>query len=307
LLILLVWPVESLGEILSMGEEAATAAQRIYEVFDTPATIADKPDAIEAKDVGAAHVRFENVGFTFPGSDKPVLRGLDLDIHPRETLALVGATGSGKTTVATLLARLHVVTGGRVTLDGHDVRDLTLRSLRGQVGFAFEEPTLFSASVRENLLIGHPDATEADIEAALAVAQASFAFDLPWGLETRIGEQGLSLSGGQRQRLALARAIVGRPRVLVLDDPLSALDVHTEARVEDALRPILADRTALVVVHRPSTIALADRAALIHGGRIVATGSHHELLGSEPRYAAILSQAAEEMGESNDRPGDLVA
>jgi ATP-binding cassette subfamily B protein len=215
-------------------------------------------------------------------------------------------TGAGKTTVATLLARLHDATSGKVTLDGHDVRDLTLRSLRAQVGFAFEEPTLFSASVRENLLIGHPDATEAEIEAALEVAQASFAFDLPWGLDTRIGEQGLSLSGGQRQRLALARAIVGRPRVLVLDDPLSALDVHTEARVEDALRPILADRTALVVVHRPSTIALADRAALIDGGRIVATGSHHDLLGSEPRYAAILSQAAENIDES-DRPDDRVA
>ena len=145
-------------------------------------------------------------------------------------------------------------------------------------------------------MIGHPDATEADIEAALEVAQAAFAYDLPWGLDTRIGEQGLSLSGGQRQRLALARAIVGRPRVLVLDDPLSALDVHTEARVEEALRPILADRTALVVVHRPSTIALADRAALIDGGRIVATGSHRDLLASEPRYAAILSQAAEELG-----------
>jgi ATP-binding cassette subfamily B protein len=219
----------------------------------------------------------------------------------------VGATGAGKTTVATLLARLHDATAGRVTLDGHDVRDLTLRSLRGQVGFAFEEPTLFSASVRENLLIGHPDATEAEIEAALAVSQAAFAYDLPWGLDTRIGEQGLSLSGGQRQRLALARAIVGGPRVLVLDDPLSALDVHTEARVEEALRPILADRTALVVVHRPSTIALADRAALIEGGRIVATGSHHDLLASEPRYAAILSQAAEDIREADRASDDRVA
>src|SRR5262249_47795371 len=231
-----------------------------------------------------------------------VLRGVDLEINPGETLALVGATGAGKTTVASLLVRLQDVTSGRVALDDHDVRDLTLRSLRAQIGFAFEEPTLFSASVRENLLIGHPDATEADIEAALAIAQATFAYDLPWGLDTRIGEQGLSLSGGQRQRIALARAIVGRPRVLVLDDPLSALDVHTEARVEQALRPILAECTALVVVHRPSTVALADRAAFIHDGRVIATGSHQELLAREPMYAAILSQAADEPEpESDDR------
>jgi len=276
-------------------------------VFDTEPLIADRPHATTLPPVRGA-VRFEDVRFAYTGSDKTVLRGLDLAIDPGETLALVGATGAGKTTVASLLVRLQDATGGRITLDGYDVRDVTLRSLRAQVGFAFEEPTLFSASVRENLLIGHPDATEADIEGALAVAQASFAYDLPWGLETRIGEQGLSLSGGQRQRLALARAIVGRPRVLVLDDPLSALDVHTEARVEQALRPILADRTALVVVHRPSTIALADRAALIADGRIVATGSHRELLVSEPRYAAILSQAAEELGEPDDEaPSGRVA
>jgi ATP-binding cassette subfamily B protein len=302
-LLILVFPIEELAWILAMAEEAETAAGRVWEVFDTEPFIADRPNAATlVRAVG--EVRFDDVHFAYPGSERAVLRGLDLAIHPGETLALVGATGSGKTTVATLLVRLHDATGGKVTLDGHDVRDLTLRSLRAQVGFAFEEPTLFSASVRENLLIGHPDATEAEIEAALAVAQASFAFDLPWGLDTRIGEQGLSLSGGQRQRLALARAIVGRPRVLVLDDPLSALDVHTEARVEDALRPILADRTALVVVHRPSTIALADRAALIDGGRIVATGSHHDLLGSEPRYAAILSQAAEHIGEADERPDE---
>jgi len=310
-LLILVFPIEELAWILAMAEEAETAASRVWEVFDTEPLIADRPNA-KTLPSARGEVRFEDVHFNYPGSDRTVLRGLDLEIHPGETLALVGATGAGKTTVASLLVRLQDTTSGRITLDDHDIRDLTLHSLRAQVGFAFEEPTLFSASVRENLLIGHPDATETDIEAALAVAQATFAYDLPWGLDTRIGEQGLSLSGGQRQRLALARAIVGRPRVLVLDDPLSALDVHTEARVEEALRPILADRTALVVVHRPSTISLADRAALIDDGRIVATGSHRDLLASEPRYAAILSQAAEEFVDEDEaveqaEPDDRVA
>jgi ATP-binding cassette subfamily B protein len=308
-LLILVFPIEELAWILAMAEEAETAAGRVWEVFDTAPVIADRAHAASLARA-SGEVRFHDVHFAYPGNTKTVLRGFDLEIHPGETLALVGATGSGKTTVAALLARLYDVTNGRVTLDGRDVRDLTLSSLRAQIGFAFEEPTLFSASVRENLLIGYPDATEADIETALDVAQAGFAHDLPWGLDTRIGEQGLSLSGGQRQRLALARAIVGRPRVLVLDDPLSALDVHTEALVEAALRPILAECTALVVVHRPSTIALADRAALIDRGGIVATGSHHDLL-SEPRYAAILSQAAENIeapeNRSGDRPGHRVA
>jgi ATP-binding cassette subfamily B protein len=298
-LLILVFPIEELAWILAMAEEAESAAGRVWEVFDTDPFIKDREGA-RPLTKARGDIRFEDVHFTYPASDKHVLNGVNLEIHPGETLALVGATGAGKSTVATLLARLHDPTGGRITIDGHDLRDVTLRSLRGHIGFAFEDATLFSASVRENLLIGHPDATEADIEHALEVAQATFAHDLPWGLDTRIGEQGLSLSGGQRQRIGLARAIIGRPRLLVLDDPLSALDVHTEAHVEAALRPILKQSTALVVVHRPSTVALADRSALIEGGRIVATGSHRELLVREPRYAAILSQAAEEFGEPDD-------
>jgi ATP-binding cassette subfamily B protein len=292
-LLTLVWPLEALGWILAMAEEAETAAGRLWEVIDTEPVIDDRPGAIE---LGRARgeLRFEGVAFQYPDSDRTPLRGLDLTVSPGETVALVGATGSGKTTLATLLTRLYDPTAGRITLDGHDLRDISVRSLRAQIGFAFEEPSLFSASVRENLLMGKPDASDDELAEALEIAQAQFAFDLPWGLDTRIGEQGLSLSGGQRQRLALARAIVGRPRILVLDDPLSALDVHTEARVEAALRPILAECTALIVVHRPSTVALADRAALLEDGRVVATGLHHDLLASEPRYRAILGQVADE-------------
>jgi len=294
--LILVFPLEALGWILAMAQEAMTAADRVYEVLDTEPAVADRPGAVDLDRPGRAvrgHLRFEGVSFAY-GSGAQVLHDVDLEIEPGETLALVGPTGSGKTTLATLLPRLHDVTEGRVSIDGHDVRDLTLSSLRRHIGFAFEDATLFSASVRENLRIGHPDATEDDIEEALDIARAGFAHDLPWGLDTRIGEQGMSLSGGQRQRLALARAVIARPRILVLDDPLSALDVHTEAEVESRLRPLLADRTALVVVHRPSTVALADRAALLIEGRVVATGTHTDLLDREPRYREILAQAADE-------------
>jgi ATP-binding cassette subfamily B protein len=208
-------------------------------------------------------------------------------------VALVGATGSGKTTLTALVARLYDVTAGRITLDGTDVRDLPLAQLRSVVATAFEDATLFSMSVRENLTLGRPDASDADVEEALRVAQAEFVLDLPWGLATRIGEQGMSLSGGQRQRLALARAVLGRPSVLVLDDPLSALDVHTEALVERALREVLHETTALVVAHRPSTVLLADRVALLEDGRIAAIGTHSELLAEVPAYRDLLAQDSE--------------
>jgi ATP-binding cassette subfamily B protein len=299
LFLMLVWPVESLGEILAMAQEASTAIERIWEVFDTEPEIVDAPHAVVLASV-EGRLDFEGVGFTYPGAATPTLAGVDLRIEPGETVALVGATASGKSTLISLVPRLHDVTGGRITLDGVDVRDLTLDSLRSHIGVAFEDPTLFSASVRENLLIGCPTAGDRDIAVALETAQAQFAYELPWGLDTRVGEQGLSLSGGQRQRLALARAILGRPRVLVLDDPLSALDVHTEALVEEALARILAGTTALVVVHRPSTLALADRVAFLADGRVAATGSHHDLLETVPAYRAVLAQEADDAGTYAD-------
>jgi ATP-binding cassette subfamily B protein len=208
-------------------------------------------------------------------------------------MALVGAVGSGKTTMTSLVPRLYDVTGGHVVVCGVDVRDLPLDQLRHAVTTAFEEATLFSASVHENLTLGRPGITEDDVREAISVAQAEFTYGLPFGLDTRIGEQGLSLSGGQRQRLALARAALGRPRVLVLDDPLSALDVHTEAQVEQALRRVLGNTTALVVAHRPSTVLLADRVALLDEGRIAAVGTHTDLLATVPAYRNLLAQSSE--------------
>ncbi|WP_238010198.1 ABC transporter ATP-binding protein [Dactylosporangium sp. AC04546] len=283
---MLVWPIDLLGWIIANAQEAMSASVRIYEVFDTPPSITDRPGAVEVSTV-EGRLRFEGVAFGYePG--RPVLHRIDLDVAPGETVAIVGLTGSGKTTLVSLVPRLYDVDAGRITIDGHDVRDLKLDSLRRIVGTAFEDPTLFSMSVRENLTLGRVDATEDEIAEALEIAQAQFAYELPWGLDTRVGEQGLSLSGGQRQRLALARAVVGRPRVLVLDDPLSALDVHTEALVESALSTVLAGTTALLVVHRPSTVALADRVALLEDGRLTAIGTHSELMAHHAGYRDVL-------------------
>ncbi|WP_249138478.1 ABC transporter ATP-binding protein [Phycicoccus avicenniae] len=295
LMLSLVWPVSSLGVILAMAQEAMTSSARILEIFDTEPTVVGG-DRVIAHPRGA--VRFEGVSFAFPDApDEPVLRGLDLTLEPGETVALVGATGSGKTALTALLPRLWDVSGGRVTIDGVDVRDLPLEHLRSLVATAFEEPTLFSMSARENLTLGRADASDVEIEEALDVAQAHFVHDLPFGLDTRIGEQGMALSGGQRQRLALARAVLARPSVLVLDDTLSALDVHTERLVEDALRRVLADTTALVVAHRASTVLLADRVALLQDGTVTHVGDHRHLLATVPAYRDLLAADADDDAE----------
>ncbi len=308
----LVWPVEALGYILASGEEAATAAQRVFEIFDTDPAItsdvtADEEEDREERSVvtvtarprplprspggtgDSAHVLFDHVSFSYPGDRNPVLSEVNLEVARGETLVLTGATGSGKTTLLYLVPRLADVSGGRVLLAGRDVRDIPLPQLRQRVACGFEEATLFSASVRENVTFGAADATTEEIEAALHAAQAGFAFQLPWGLDTRIGEQGMALSGGQRQRVALARAILSRPEVLILDDPLSALDVQTEERVTRALHEILGGVTAIVVAHRPSTVALADRVALLDDGVIAAVGSHRELMATDPVYADLMT------------------
>ncbi|MFE2430721.1 ABC transporter ATP-binding protein [Streptomyces sp. NPDC059373] len=286
------WPVESMGWLLSISNEAATSVDRVFEVFDSP--IPEEHGQESLPERGGDGIRFTGVRFRYPdapASTPDLLTGIDLHIRTGETLALVGATGSGKTSLTALIPRLYEATGGRLTLDGVDTAELTRPALRGLVSTAFEEPTLFSASVRDNVLMGAPGASEADLLRALDTAQCDFVHGLQHGVDTQVGEQGLSLSGGQRQRLALARAVVGRPRFLVLDDPLSALDVHTEALVEAALRHVLVTTTALVVAHRPSTVMLADRVALLSGGRITAVGTHHDLLHSSPEYRHMMSGA----------------
>ncbi|WP_228389450.1 ABC transporter ATP-binding protein [Cumulibacter manganitolerans] len=295
LFLILLWPIASLGFLVADAQQAATAAGRLFEVLDTEPGIVDaSPVTGRGAAADGARLVFRDVSFRFPDSGRDVLHGIDLEVAPGETVAVVGPTGCGKTTLTGLVPRLYDVTGGAVEIDGVDVRQLALSDLRATVSMAFEDPTLFSASVRENLTLGRPDATEAQIAEALEVAQAGFVHALPWGLETRIGEQGMSLSGGQRQRLALARAVLGRPRLLVLDDPLSALDIHTEALVERALRRVLAQTTGIVVAHRPSTVLLADRVAFLVDGTIAAVGTHRELLRTLPAYRAILSADAEE-------------
>jgi len=289
------WPIDSMGWLLAEASNTASASQRFSEIFawprEQPGSVIREPASprVLARPI-RGHVRLEGVRFAYPEAGADVLRGVDLDVAPGETVALVGVTGSGKTTLTALVPRLYDVTAGRITLDGVDVRELSLGELRRTVATAFEDPVLFSASVRENVAMGAPWASDADVGEALQVAHADeFVDALPWGMDTRIGEQGLSLSGGQRQRLALARAVIGKPAVLVLDDPLSALDVHTEAEVERALRRVLRNVTALVVAHRPSTVQLADRVALLAGGRITAVGTHSELLTSNHDYRKILS------------------
>jgi ATP-binding cassette subfamily B protein len=297
---MLIWPMDAIGWVLSMSEECQTASQRLNEVLDSHPEVTDRPGARPLERF-RGRLEFRGVGFKYPKSNEWILRDFNLVVEPGETVGLVGRTGSGKTSLAYLVPRLYDVSEGSVLLDGIDVRDILLRSLRSHVGFAFEDPILFSASVHENLVMGRPIDSDEELKRAIEIAQAGFVWDLPWGLETRVGEQGYTLSGGQRQRLALARAVLGGPPLLVLDDPLSSVDVHTEAAIEEALGRVLEGVTGLLVVHRPSTLALADRVVLIDGGTVAAVGTHTELMRSNELYRALLSQ------QYDPRPEEVTA
>jgi ABC-type multidrug transport system fused ATPase/permease subunit len=283
---MLVMPLRSLGMWIGQAQRATASGERIFEVMDEPEEVSDRPGAIELPP-GEGDVRFERVGFSY-GVGAPVLENVDLDVAPGRTVALIGHTGSGKTTLTSLVPRFYDATSGRVLVDGVDVRDVKLASLRASIGVISQDPFLFSASVRENIAFGRGNATDEQVERAAQLAQAAeFVEQLPEGYDTVIGERGITLSGGQRQRIAIARALVVDPRILILDDATASVDATTEAKIRLGLREAMRNRTTLIIAHRLSTIALADEIVVLDAGRIVARGVHEELLETSPVYREI--------------------
>ncbi len=283
-------PFMMLGQLVMMGQRAKASAERIFEVLDENPEIVERPGAYDLIGVRGA-IDFSHVHFTY-GNGPEILGDFDAHIEPGETVAIVGRTGSGKSTVARLLTRFYDVNEGVVAIDGHDIRDVTLHSLRTNIGVVLDEPFLFSVSIRENIAYGRPDASIEEVEAAAHAANADeFIMRLPEGYDTVVGERGYTLSGGQRQRIAIARTLLVNPPILVLDDATSAIDVHVEAGIYTALRELMTNRTTIVIAHRISTIALASRVILIDDGRVLATGTHEELLATVPSYSEILAQA----------------
>ena len=283
---MLIMPLRSLGMWIGQAQRATASGERIFQVMDEPEEIADRPDAVELPE-GGGDLRFEGVGFEYMDG-RPVLQDIDLELAPGKTIALIGHTGSGKTTLTSLVPRFYDVTSGRVTLDGVDVRDVKLNSLRHAIGVISQDPFLFSATVRENITFGAPDLDDAEVENIARLAQAhEFVERLPDGYDTVIGERGITLSGGQRQRLAIARALAVDPRVLILDDATASVDASTEARIRVGLREAMRNRTTLIIAHRLSTIALADEIVVLDDGRIAARGTHEELLVTSQVYRDI--------------------
>jgi ATP-binding cassette, subfamily B, bacterial len=290
-------PFRLLGALMMLGQRARASAGRIYEILDEPVAIADAPDAV---DLGrcTGRVGFDRVSFRY-GDGPLVLRDLDLELRPGECVALVGRTGSGKSTVARLVGRFYDVTEGAIRIDGHDVRELSLGSLRKNVGLVIDEPFLFSVSIHDNIAYGRPTATRDEVIAAAKAASAhDFVTELEDGYDTVVGERGYTLSGGQRQRIAIARTLLVDPPILVLDDATSSVDVRVEETIHGALRTLMRGRTTLIIAHRQSTISLADRVVLLEAGEIVADGDHAELMATEPRYAAILARVEDETAQS---------
>jgi ATP-binding cassette subfamily B protein len=283
---MLVVPLRSLGMWIGQAQRATASGERIFQVMDEPEEIADRPDATRLGP-GPGHVRFENVSFEYM-ANRPVLRGIDLDVPAGRTIALIGHTGSGKTTLTSLVPRFYDATAGRVTLDGVDVRDVTLNSLRLAVGVVSQDPFLFSATVRENIAFGRVGISDEEVERVARLAQAhEFVERLPKGYDTVIGERGITLSGGQRQRIAIARALAVDPRILILDDATASVDATTESHIRAGLRTAMEGRTTLIIAHRLSTIALADEIVVLADGRIAARGTHDELVNTSPVYREI--------------------
>ena len=291
----LIWPVRMLGWLVNMAEQALAAAPRLFELLDTEPAIKDAPNALDIDEV-EGHIVFENVSFSFPGDSREALKGINLEIMPGEKVAIVGGTGSGKSTLVNLIPRFLDPTEGRITLDGHDIKEISLKSLRRHIGLVLQENFLFSATVRENIALGKPDATMDEIIHVAKLAQAdSFISEFPKGYDTPLGERGIGLSGGQKQRVALARALLMNPKILILDEATSSVDTETEYLIQEALNEVMKGRTSIIIAKRLSTIRGADKIVILNKGEISQVGTHEELLSQPGFYKKLFeSQFAEE-------------